>query len=448
MAHLHSVHDTDTHFTINAVTRQIRNDSSKKTTLIQYDHNSERFSFDLPRYIDGHDMLLCDRVEVHYINIDSTTQEQRTGLYEVDDLAADPTRADTLTCSWLISQNATGLVGALNFLLRFCCTSGGAVTYAWNTAISSGITISAGLSCAEEVVTEYPDILAQWRAELFEAGGDAVHNVQTAQADAVAAIAEAGANITGACENVRAGLSAALANAVKGSLEGEIVTAADVSPVAHEMAVKVRGNSDPTAVKVRVCGKNLLPYPFHNTTTSINGATYTDNGDGTIALSGTPTDYGSITLYKGEPLAKAGKVTMSGIQNAKNVLMVFNIKDADGNDVTQELTASQTIDLDEYPAAQQWNIGLKRWANGTAISGTVRPMIEVGESATEYEKPRTPANYTPEADGSVPGVMSVSPNMTLLTDAEGMTIECEYNRDTNVVVDKIVKAIEALGGSI
>lgn len=48
MGHTHNVYDTDTHFSINPVTRMIKNESSKKVTLIQHDHNSERFTFELP----------------------------------------------------------------------------------------------------------------------------------------------------------------------------------------------------------------------------------------------------------------------------------------------------------------------------------------------------------------------------------------------------------------
>ena len=38
-------------------------------------------------------------------------------------------------------------------------------------------------------------------------------------------------------------------------------------------------------------GKNLLPYPYDNTTRTNNGVTYTDNGDGTITANGTATAY-------------------------------------------------------------------------------------------------------------------------------------------------------------
>jgi hypothetical protein len=71
MAHFQSVLDTDTRFSVDVVSRQIRNASSKKTILIQHDHNSERFTFELPRYIEGHDMSLCNKAEARYLNISS-----------------------------------------------------------------------------------------------------------------------------------------------------------------------------------------------------------------------------------------------------------------------------------------------------------------------------------------------------------------------------------------
>lgn len=36
--------------------------------------------------------------------------------------------------------------------------------------------------------------------------------------------------------------------------------------------------------------KNLIPYPYNHTTRTVNGITFTDNGDGTVTASGTATD--------------------------------------------------------------------------------------------------------------------------------------------------------------
>lgn len=164
MAHKHGVHDSDAHFTINPVTRLIRNDSSRKTVLIQGDHNSERFTFELPRYIEEHDMSQCTKVEVHFLNISVDRKRQNSGMYTVDDLQVHPDDNEKVICSWLISGNATQLAGVLSFRIRFKCEETNVITYAWSTAIYSDITISDGINADESFTLEYVDIIEQWKA--------------------------------------------------------------------------------------------------------------------------------------------------------------------------------------------------------------------------------------------------------------------------------------------
>lgn len=167
MAHIHSVYDTDNHFKIDAVSRQITCEATAKTTIMQYDHNSERFTFEIPRYIDGHDMSLCNRVDVHYINVAADKSLSNPGIYQVDDLQVSPEDNNVVICSWLISQNATQLVGSLNFCVRFACVSKSDVLdYIWNTAIYSNIFISNGLYNADIIVEQYADILESWRLSI------------------------------------------------------------------------------------------------------------------------------------------------------------------------------------------------------------------------------------------------------------------------------------------
>lgn len=172
MPHRNEVRDADLHFVIDPVTRKIQNQSGK-VTLIQYDHNSERFTFVVPRHIDGHDMFDCNRVEVHYNNI--ATGQTNPGLYEVQDLQVTEDEL-YVTCSWLISKNATGLVGRLAFVVRFECTSenedGEAVLdYAWSTQPYAEVKIVSGIYNTDEVADEeFADIITQWKQDLVNAG--------------------------------------------------------------------------------------------------------------------------------------------------------------------------------------------------------------------------------------------------------------------------------------
>lgn len=166
MAHLHSVYDTDAHFKIDGVTRVVKNASQTKTMLVQHDHNSERFTFELPRMIDGHDMSTCNVVQIHYINISSDKGNQYSGVYEVDDLQVSPEGDDVVICSWLISANATQFDGNLSFVIRFVCSNNGKIDYAWNTVPHSQVYVSKGICNSDVVAEEYADILEQWRQEL------------------------------------------------------------------------------------------------------------------------------------------------------------------------------------------------------------------------------------------------------------------------------------------
>ncbi len=167
MSHKHSVYDTDIHFSIDPVTRAIKNETGK-TMIIQHDHNSERLTFKIPKTIEGHDMSACNSVQVHYLNIDAATKQKHPGVYKVDDLQTSPDNKDVVVCSWLISHNATEYAGNLTFVVRFACVAAdGTVEYAWNTEPFSGINISAGIYNTAEPDEGYWDILEQWKREIF-----------------------------------------------------------------------------------------------------------------------------------------------------------------------------------------------------------------------------------------------------------------------------------------
>lgn len=149
MAHTHSVYDTDKHFSIDPATRQLVNETPDAVSVMQYDHNSERISFDLPAVIEGHKILDCNQVQVHYMNIDAKTKESTAGFFWVQDLQEIPSEPGKVTCSWLISQYATQRVGPLYFRITFECVVDGKVEYRWSTSIYKGLSVEEGLLATE-----------------------------------------------------------------------------------------------------------------------------------------------------------------------------------------------------------------------------------------------------------------------------------------------------------
>lgn len=161
MPHTHGVEDDDKQFVINPTTRAITSKSSTKLKLVQGDHNSERLTFELPRYVEGHDMAQTASVQVHYVNGDSE------GRYDADDLHVSETDDQTVVFTWLVSRNATKNVDALEFLVKFRCYDESDVVYEWNTAEYAKVTVVEGMDNGEEIIEKYPDVLEQWRQDVL-----------------------------------------------------------------------------------------------------------------------------------------------------------------------------------------------------------------------------------------------------------------------------------------
>lgn len=174
MQHEHSMYDADPHYVIDPITKEITTESPK-VKLMQYDHNSECFTFQMPRYVDGHDMSLCNSIEVHYNNAAADKTATNKDVYPVDDMRVSLDDESSILFSWLISQNATQLAGTLAFAVCFSCIADdGAVDYSWHTDIYSDITISQGIHNDDAVVERYSDVLEAWKNELSLAVSDAV----------------------------------------------------------------------------------------------------------------------------------------------------------------------------------------------------------------------------------------------------------------------------------
>ena len=170
MRHVHSIYDTDTHFIIDPIKRSITSESGK-VSLMQYDHNSERFTFQVPRYVEGHDMSLTDAMEIHYINADAANkQTTNKDIYIVDDLQVSPDSEDVVIGSWLISRNATKFAGSLSFIVRFVCYSEDSIEYQWFSDVHAGIKITKGIYNSEVLPAEYDvDTLECWKRDVIKA---------------------------------------------------------------------------------------------------------------------------------------------------------------------------------------------------------------------------------------------------------------------------------------
>lgn len=179
----HGTMDTDRPFVIDVKTRRFSN-LSNKYTFVQYDHNSESISFECNRYIDGHDMMLCNVIRVEYLAVDVP------GTYEVTDIKA--VSGDKVRFSWLVSANVTQKIGMVRFCIVFkCVDTDGTEVYRWATEIDESLEVVASMNHDNTFVPGCVDIFAQWREAIFGAGDSVMSNISSAETQALDNISKA-----------------------------------------------------------------------------------------------------------------------------------------------------------------------------------------------------------------------------------------------------------------
>ena len=251
--------------------------------------------------------------------------------------------------------------------------------------------------------------------------------------DAVTAAVEAEAAAT----EFEATSRETFANAVKGSAEGEIVRIDDVSPVEHNVAVKVE-HADLTSVTVTRCGKNLINHELIRNRSVTNGITITREGD-IITLNG------ALTANSG--LLDTAFCMCGGVNNyytlsyqhlGGTIVGDVSICIGDSNLPNDQRQSWVALALKNGDSAKTFQLRKSYirdfwlYAIGGAVfdNFVIKLQFEKGNNKTEYETSNF-STYTPNADGTIEGITSLSPTMTLLTDNAGAVIHCEYNKDTN-----------------
>ena len=408
-AHDHSVTDSDTYFVINPITRTIENPRGAKNVIMQYDHNSERLTFELPRYIDGHDMLECTSVTVNVDNIEVDVEEPRinSDAPDMTDLRVHPSNSDKVISSWLISRNSTQLAGILSFSIEYKCVDiNGNVVYEWSTDAYEAIQVKARKKNGTAAVIEHTDILEQWRTKLFGAGDsvmasiaaegnnqiDAVRAESEVQQEAVEvkgaqtldSIPEDYTNTSNAAFNADRTKGAAIIN----DSDGATIVLKDSSND-YIRGMKVFGKS----TQVTTNGYQLFNANKLNTHT-YGGATVTNNGDGSFTVSGSGTVSNIFNIHYNytheETLAilKAGSCHLVTEQKTMPYVYIQLRTDSSSlrdwstanaaittKDITQEILDNENIYL---------RIGFYAAAGADVVTGTIRPVLYMDGDGT-YE---------------------------------------------------------------
>lgn len=234
------------------------------------------------------------------------------------------------------------------------------------------------------------------------------------------------------------------ANAIKGKVSGAVVQVDDVSPVEHIVGCKVRSKNlwkthNTTAT---YSSKSGFTYSYQNGLFTFSGTTTSNTGGGRNDLS--EQSWAKITL-------PPGTYTYS-----------LNIISGDVSDLTTFMQAVKNNTITVLPnytfsLTEETLIlfGINRPITvGREYNVTFNIMVEEGTSASEYspyidvstcEVYRNEESFPVATDGTVNGMTSVSPSMTIYADNINAVVEVEYNRDSNEVLKEVLKFIDQGG---
>ena len=121
------------------------------------------------------------------------------------------------------------------------------------------------------------------------------------------------------------------------------------------------------------------------------GGNFNVKADGTVECSGIPTDYCYLPLMTIPVSASTGTVTFSGLENTTNLVWESPILyDASKTKIATlsslgSKKTSGSIDLSQYPDVAILYLCVKRLSNNTPMSGIIKPQVELGSTATEFE---------------------------------------------------------------
>ncbi len=166
-------------------------------------------------------------------------------------------------------------------------------------------------------------------------------------------------------ETVR-GETRLLSNALKGSKTGGAVQIDDASPTSN-------------GLNVTLTSKNLIPYPYAQSTLTENGITFTVGTDGSVTANGTAT---ADTLFFLTRIASytvpKGSYTLSGCPaGGSGSTYALILGSSDYKDIGSGVSRT-------YKSDENQNIFIKIYSGYTANNLVFKPQLEIGASATAY----------------------------------------------------------------
>ncbi len=251
------------------------------------------------------------------------------------------------------------------------------------------------------------------------------------------------------------------ANAIKKSVSGEIVLLENISPIEHELAVKLYSETitDFSNVNIKVpTTENIIPYPYKDTVANSSvtkeGITYTFNNDGTITANGTTYQncFPSISIAKDIYLPAGTYYFSGGIGDNGNVDRNRTLYIQRMNGSTQEYYQWTSADALEIviPESNYYDIVITIGTSGGTVTCdniTFKPMLTYGVKREEFVISDFDV-YTANSNGEVEGIFSSAKTMVMFVDTPAVNLSCEFNIDSTYLNENNEEAHEDIRSKI
>ncbi len=229
------------------------------------------------------------------------------------------------------------------------------------------------------------------------------------------------------------------ADAIKKTVNSNPIVVEDVSSIEHSLDIKTTANET-----VYVRGKNLIPFDnkayfngkhVSGQTYEINGVSFTVNDDGSVYAVGTATSAAIFYLhYTANYAIGTHKVTLSGSpEGASNTTYFLRLKNGTSASANyQDYGNGKTIENANITGSVISIIVM----SGQTVDATFYPMLEFGETASEFVSPTVTQSALADENGNVSDLKSLPLNMSIFTNTDA-EIRCTYNQSTAKAIEEI-----------
>ena len=226
------------------------------------------------------------------------------------------------------------------------------------------------------------------------------------------------------------------ASLIKNTVSGESIAVYDVNSVEHNLNINLTSDTvtDFSDITVSRYGKNIFDIKQMKIGSMSKNLVIEENGFSFQRVITKATSYVAVTIrlekgiyfLSGDVIQSDGLNGGWGVYDNQKGLYLVN-------------SSSSGLVKERFTIEESKEYSINFYCNYNSVEDTQAEykniQLELASSATDFENYKPLQTVTANSDGSVKGITSISPNMTLFVDRDDVTINCEYNADTKRYID-------------